>query len=136
MKLKTKGIGYYLCLIASVLALVQGILLIITGENGLPTNATFFEILIALAVGIVVFVVTTIFPLSFTALLEVLVYSIAFGISIHKVAEVIAGYANGIMYAGGDFALTVAYISLSLTSIVLCIIACFFKQTKDEKYIF
>lgn len=126
-----KSIGWYLCSVAAIFALVLAIIVFATQADVLPNNMVGTGIGICLIVGFVVQVAVTFFPIKFAAWLSVILYGIAFGITVNKIPNAIVDYINGIFYTGGDFGGCMFYAIGTLAVAVIAIVAAFLPQTKD-----
>ena len=131
--LKNKGLGYWLCTAASVLALVTAIVIFATQAEALPHTVTGNYISIVLLVGVVVQIVVTFVPLRFASILSVICFTAAFGVTANTIPNAVADYFNKVAYTGGDFGMCMLYAVATLLIALISIVACFFGQTKDGK---
>lgn len=133
--LKNKGLGYWLCTAASVLALVTAIVIFATQAEALPHTVTGkgTYISIVLLVGVAVQIVVTFVPLRFASILSVICFTAAFGVTANTIPNAVADYFNKVAYTGGDFGMCMLYAVATLLIALISIVACFFGQTKDGK---
>ena len=134
--IKNKGLGYWICAGAAVVALIMAIVVFATWDNVLPNRVTDgYVIGIVFLIAFVVQAVVTFFPIRFAAVVSVGIYGITFGVILLRIAEAIADYFNKVAYQGGNFVACVLYAVICLVLILGSVAACFFSQTKDEKYL-
>lgn len=134
--IKNKGLGYWICAGAAVLALVLAIVVFATWDAALPNRVTDgYVIGIVLLIAVAVQAVVTFFPVRFAGVLSVAVYGIAFGIIVLRMADTVADFINQVAYQGGQFGTSMFYAIASLVLGIAAIAACFFAQTKDGKYL-
>ena len=127
-----KGLGYWICAAASVFALVLAIIVFATNFDALPnTVSNGWAIGLVLLIGVVVQIAVTFFPIRFASAVSVIVYTIAFGVTANKIPNAIADHFNQVNYTGGDFGMCMFYAVAALVITLACVVACFFKQTKD-----
>ena len=133
--IQNKGTGYWLCAAASACALVVGIIVLATQGMALTVDVAGqgWTVSVMLFIGFAVNVVLTFFPMRFASAVSVLFYSIAFGFAINLALGAIADQINQVHYQGGDFGMTMFYVISTFIIAALCIVACFFAQTKNGK---
>ncbi len=131
--IKNKGIGYWICAGAGVLALVMAIVVLATYSTALPNQQSGVAVGVMLIVGFVLQVALTFLPLRFGAIIPLIVYTIAFGMVLNLIAPAIADQVNNVHYQGGSFGTCIFYAVATLVIAVSTVVACFFAQTKDGK---
>lgn len=133
---KNKGIGYWICTGAAVASLIMAIIVFATNASALPRLHTDgYVIGIVLLLPAIVQAVVTFFPVRFSALILVAVEGIALGTVILRIPEAVADHFNNVAYQGGNFGMCIFYLVAVLILVAACITACFFEQSKEEKYI-
>lgn len=130
-----KGIGYWLCLGASVAALIMAIIIFATQSDALPNTVTGqgVNICIPLLIGVVLQVALTFFPIKFAGVISAICYTIAFGVTVNTIPNAVADYFNKVAYTGGSFGMCMFYAVATLVIAIVSVAACFFTQTKDGK---
>lgn len=134
---KNKGLGYWICTGAAVASFIMAIIIFATGGNAFPRphNTTGYVAGIVMLLPILVQAFVTFFPVRFSALISVIVQSIALGTVILKIPEAIADHINNVAYQGGNFGMCIFYLVAAILLVIACIAGCFFEQLKEEKYI-
>ena len=87
-------------------------------------------VIIFLAVGAAVSLLSFFSGLDFLPLIAAAVLGCAFGRIIYRAAPVIADKANNISFQGGSFEMVMVYIALTGAAAILMIIACFNREVK------
>lgn len=132
MGIKNKAAGSYLSLAAAVVALVTAIVFLATQATAAPLghdgNAPGVVLLAGVAAAIVLFI----FPVRFGALIQAVIYNIALYLVVVQLYFVFADVINHVTFAGGNAGLCVFYMAGTLVCCLLSVVACFFKQTRDE----
>lgn len=131
--LKNKGIGAFLCALAGLLGIVTAIVFLATQEAASPVGH------IAGPAGGVVLIIASLlmfalyfFPVRFGALAGVVLYVVSFTMILTKIYYFFADIINGVTYAGGQAGLCLFYLIGSLLCTLLCVVACFFSQNRDN----
>lgn len=133
---KKKGLGYWLCTAAAVIAFVLAIVVFATWDNALPNVVRDGYIIgIVLLIGVALQVVFTFFNIRFAAVFPVIVYTASIGVIAMRIADTVADQINQVHYQGGDFATCVVYAVLAVVCAILAVVACFLSQNKEEKYL-
>lgn len=130
--IKSKSIGWYICSVAAILALVMAIIVFATQSTAMPNGENGISVGIVLLIGVALQAAVTFFPVKFASWGSVLVYSIAFGLLLNKVPTTIADVANGVKYAGGSFEMCMFYSVAVLVIALCCIVGSFFAQTNNS----
>lgn len=130
--LSNKGIAWYIIAVASVLALVVSIITFATWSTWLPNNMVGTGFAVLLLVGALLGFAASVFPVKFGAEVEVIIYTIAFGVCINKIANAIADQINDVHYTGGSFDGCMFYAITIAICAIACVVACFFPVTKDD----
>lgn len=131
-RLKRKGIGFYLELVAAVLAIVT----LILGLNGqaLLNNTNFgVEMIVVVVLGAVLAIASLFLDFNFWGLLPAVCYFVAFGLVINGGAAVIMDKINNVVYSGGNFDSVVLYLGLLGAACLLSIVACFSGTVNQRK---
>lgn len=129
--LKKKGIGWYIATAAAVVALVSAIIVLATANGALPNSQNGISVGIWLLAGVALQIALTFVPVRFSALLPLIPYGIAFGLVVNKIAPAVADAVNGINYQGGNFGMCMFYAAAAFVVCAACIVAGFFKVTRD-----
>lgn len=133
---KNKGIGYWVCAGASVLSFIMAIIVFATWDFALPNRVTDgYLIGIVLLLPVLAQAAVTFFPVRFAGLVSIVLYGVAFGLVLLRIAEPVADYFNQVHYQGGDFGTSIFYAVSVLIFMVASVVGCFFEQVKDEKYV-
>lgn len=131
-RMKNKALGSYLCLAAALVALVTGIIFLATQATAAPLGhdgiAPGVVLLLGAAAGILLFL----FPVRFGALVQAIIYNVALYLVVVQLYFVFADIINKLTYAGGNAGLCVFYMGGTLVAAVLSVVACFFKQCRDD----
>ncbi len=130
---KNKSIGSYLCLVAAFVALATAICFLLTQKTAAPLGHTGSLPGMVLIVGAVLSIVMYFVPVRFGALIQAVIYNIALYLVVVQLYFVFADVINHVTYAGGNPGLCVFYMVATFVAALLCIVACFMKQTKDEE---
>ena len=134
--IKNKGLGYWICAGAAVAAFVLAIVVFATWDNALPNRVTDgYLIGIVLLIAFALQVAVTFFPLRFASVLSTAVYGITFGIIVLRMADTVADFVNQVAYQGGQFGTCMFYAIACLLLGIASLVACFFAQNKDGKYL-
>lgn len=134
--MKEKGLGYWICTGAAVLSLIMAIVVFATWDNALPNRVTDgYLIGIILILPILLQALFTFFPVRFSGVLSVVVYGAAFGTILLRIADTVADYFNQVAFQGGNFGTCIFYAVMALVLAIASIVACFFDQNKEEKYL-
>lgn len=130
--LENKGIAWFIVAVTSILAIIVSIITFVTWAQWLPNNMVGTGFAIVLLVGGLFGLGQCYCPLKFTAVLQTIIYTIAFGICINKIINAIADKINNVYYTGGSFGGCMFYaISIAVIAIA-CVVACFLPVTKDD----
>lgn len=131
-RMKNKALGSVLCLAAALVALITGTIFLATqataaplGHDGAVPGVT---LLIGAAAGILLFL----FPVRFGALVQAVIYNVALYLMVVQLYFVFADIINHVTYAGGNAGLCVFYMAGALIAAILTVVACFYKQCKDD----
>ncbi len=128
--LKNKGLGSWFCLAAALVALITGIVFLLTQATAaplghparwpawccwsvLPLHSFFFFV-----------------SVPFSALIQAVIYNIALYLVVVQLYFVFADVINHVTFAGGNAGLCVFYMVGTFIACLLSVIACFCKQTK------
>ncbi len=131
--IKNKAAGSYLCLAAALVALITGIVFFATQAEAAPLGHTGIVPGIILLSGAVISLVLFVFPIRFGALIQAITYSVAMYYMVVQLYIVFADVINHVTYAGGNAQLCVGYMVGALLAALLSVIACFFRQNKDDR---
>lgn len=132
--LKNKGIGFYLNAVATILALV--VLILGISQKGLARNTSFgASIIIPIALGIVVFILSIFFNYGFMPLILSISLIVAFGFVINQGAEVINDKMLNIEFSGGNFAQVLIYLIGLGIAVILTIVVCFLPDQFKKKQV-
>lgn len=129
--LKNRDIGGFLCAGAALVALVTSIVFFATQASASPLGHDGVLAGVFLLIGALAMIALYVFPMRFTALVGTLVFTAAFAAVFIQINTVFADVINNVTYAGGNFGMCMFYLIGSLIACLLCVTACFFKQTKD-----
>lgn len=134
-RMKKRGVGGLLCLVAALVALVTAVVFFATQAEAAPLGHTGIMPGVALVAGVVVTLALTIVPVRFGALIQTVVYGVAVYFSVTQLYLVFADVIMSVTYAGGNAVLCVMYMAGALLSCVLCAAACFFEKpvSKEER---
>ncbi|SFD03513.1 bacterial Ig-like domain-containing protein [Butyrivibrio sp. YAB3001] len=132
-RLKNKAIGSYFCLAAALVALVTGICFLMTQEVAAPLGHTGTMPGVVLLVGAVISIVMFFVPVRFGAFIQAVIYNVALYLVVVQLYFVFADVINHVTFAGGNPTLCVFYMAGTFVAALLCVIACFMKQTKVEE---
>lgn len=133
---KNRGLGYWISTAAAGVALVLAIVVFATWSSVLPNAVTDgYVIGIVLLICVAYQVAVTFFPVRFANVPAVALYTIAFGVTLLRMAAAVADFINQVAYQGGNFAMCMFYVITTLVLAVACVVACFFDAKKDDKYL-
>ena len=132
MGIKNKAAGSYLSLVAALVALVTAIVFLATQATAAPLGHDGNAPGVVLLAGVAAAVVLFIFPVRFGALIQAIFYNIALYLVVVQLYFVFADVINHVTFAGGNAGLCVFYMVGTLICCLLSVVACFFRQTKDE----
>ena len=110
--LKNKGLGSWFCLAAALVALITGIVFLLTQATAAPLGA---------AASLVFFFVSV----PFSALIQAVIYNIALYLVVVQLYFVFADVINHVTFAGGNAGLCVFYMVGTFIACLLSVIACF-----------
>lgn len=127
-RMKSRGLGSLLCLVAALVALVTAVVFFATQAEAAPLGHTGIMPGVALVAGVAVALALTLVPVRFGALIQTVVYGIALYLMVTQLYLVFADVINKVTYAGGNAGLCVMYMVGSFVSCLLCVIACFLEQ--------
>lgn len=127
-RMKSRGLGSLLCLVAALVALVTAVVFFATQAEAAPLGHTGIMPGVALVAGVVVAVALTLVPVRFGALIQTVVYGVALYLMVTQLYLVFADVINQVTYAGGNASLCVMYMAGTFVSCLLCVIACFLEQ--------
>ena len=133
--LKNKGLGSWFCLAAALVALITGIVFLLTQATAAPLGHSGtmagVELLVGAAASLVFFFVSV----PFSALIQAVIYNIALYLVVVQLYFVFADVINHVTFAGGNAGLCVFYMVGTFIACLLSVIACFCKQTKTGEAI-
>ena len=132
MGIKNKAAGSYISLVAALVALVTAIVFLATQATAAPLGHDGNSPGVVLLAGVAAAVVLFIFPIRFGALIQTIIYNIALYLVVVQLYFVFADVINNVTFAGGNAGLCVLYMVGTLICCLLSVVACFFKQTRDE----
>ncbi len=132
-RMKNKAIGSYLTLVAALVALVTGICFLMTQESAAPLGHTGAMPGMVLIVGAVISIIMFFVPVRFGAFIQAVIYNVALYLVVVQLYFVFADVINHVTFAGGNPTLCVFYMVGTLVAALLCVIACFMKQTKVDE---
>ena len=132
MGIKNKAAGSYISLVAALVALVTAIVFLATQATAAPLGHDGNAPGVVLLAGVAAAVVLFIFPIRFGALIQTIIYNIALYLVVVQLYFVFADVINNVTFAGGNAGLCVLYMVGTLICCLLSVVACFFKQTRDE----
>ena len=127
-RMKSRGLGSLLCLVAALVALVTAVVFFMTQADAAPVGHTGIMPGVALVAGVVVSLALTLVPVRFGALVQAIVYGVALYLSVTQLYLVFADVINQVTYAGGNPMLCIMYMAGAFLSCLLCVVACFFEQ--------
>ncbi|MCR4998450.1 MAG: bacterial Ig-like domain-containing protein [Lachnospiraceae bacterium] len=130
--LKNKAAGSYLSLLAALVALVTGICFLMTQATAAPLGHTGTLPGMVLLVGAVVSLVMFFVPVRFGAFIQAAIYNVALYLVVVQLYFVFADVINHVTFAGGNPTLCVFYMVGTFVAALLCVIACFLPQEKEE----
>lgn len=131
-RIKNKALGSYLCLAAALIALVTAIVFLTTQATAAPLGHTGTTPGIVLLAGVAAAIVFFLVPVRFGALIQAIIYNIALYLVVVQLYFVFADVINHVTFAGGNAGLCVFYMAGTLVACLLSVVACFFKQTKND----
>lgn len=135
-QIKNKGLGYWICTVAAVVALVLAIVIFATYKTAFANRITGgASIAVVLLVAVAVQVVATLFSIRFVAVISVALYGISFGVTLQKIAPTVADYFNNVAFQGGNYGMCIAFAVLTLVLTLAGVVACFFAQNKKDEYL-
>lgn len=132
-RMKGRGLGGALCLLAALIALVTAVVFFATQAEAAPLGHTGIMPGVALMAGVVVAIVLWLVPVRFGALIQTVVYCVALHLSVTQLYLVFADVINQVTYAGGNAGLCVFYMAGTFVSCVLCAAACFFEKPASRE---
>lgn len=127
-RMKSRGLGSLLCLVAALVALVTAVAFFATQADAAPLGHTGIMPGLALVAGVAVGIALTLVPVRFGALVQTVVYGVALYLMVTQLYLVFADVINQVTYAGGNAGLCVMYMAGTFASCLLCVIACFLEQ--------
>ena len=127
-RMKSRGLGSLLCLVAALVALATAVVFFATQAEAAPLGHTGIVPGVVLVAGVVVAVALTLAPVRFGALIQTVVYGVALYFMVTQLYLVFADVINQVTYAGGNAGLCVMYMAGTFVSCLLCVIACFLEQ--------
>ena len=128
--LKNKGLGSWFCLAAALVALITGIVFLLTQATAAPLGHSGTMAGVVLLVGAAVSLVFFFVSVPFSALIQAVIYNIALYLVVVQLYFVFADVINHVTFAGGNAGLCVFYMVGTFIACLLSVIACFCKQTK------
>lgn len=127
-RMKSRGLGSLLCLVAALVALVTAVVFFATQAEAAPLGHTGITPGLALIAGVVVAVALMLVPVRFGALVQTAVYGVALYLMVTQLYLVFADVINQVTYAGGNAGLCVLYMAGAFVSCLLCVVACFLER--------
>lgn len=124
LKIKDKGIGFYLELAAAALLVA----VLVMGSSGGPLlNNTNFgaDMIVMTVLGALLALAPLFHKFRFWALLPAVCAFSALGIVVNGGAAVIMDRVNNVVYSGGNFDSVLIFLILTGVSCILCIVSCF-----------
>lgn len=131
-RLKNKALGSYMCLVAALVATFTGVCFLLTQETAAPLGHTGTMPGMVLLVGAVISLVMFFVPVRFGAIIQAAIYSLALYQVVIQLYFVFADVINHVTFAGGNPNLCIFYMVGTFVAALLCVIACFMKQTKND----
>ena len=128
--LKNKGLGSWFCLAAALVALITGIVFLLTQATAAPLGHSGTMAGVVLLVGAAASLVFFFVSVPFSALIQAVIYNIALYLVVVQLYFVFADVINHVTFAGGNAGLCVFYMVGTFVACLLSVIACFCKQTK------
>lgn len=128
--LKNKGLGSWFCLAAALVALITGIVFLLTQATAAPLGHSGTMAGVVLLVGAAASLVFFFVSVPFSALIQAVIYNIALYLVVVQLYFVFADVINHVTFAGGNAGLCVFYMIGTFIACLLSVIACFCKQTK------
>ena len=128
--LKNKGLGSWFCLAAALVALITGIVFLLTQATAAPLGHSGTMAGVVLLVGAAASLVFFFVSVPFSALIQAVIYNIALYLVVVQLYFVFADVINHVTFAGGNAGLCVFYMVGTFIACLLSVIACFCKQTK------
>ena len=139
--LKNKGIGYYLVIVATLLALVTAVVFFLTYRNptleaqmGNKASGFVVETIgVFLIAGVVVELVVLAMPeFRFFQIAAVVMFGLAFYKDILVIPDFIIGKINNVEYNGGNFGLNMFFFVAILLVVLLAVVAPFIGLVKEN----
>ena len=127
--LKNKGLGSWFCLAAALVALITGIVFLLTQATAAPLGHSGTMAGVVLLVGAAASLVFFFVSVPFSALIQAVIYNIALYLVVVQLYFVFADVINHVTFAGGNAGLCVFYMVGTFVACLLSVIACFCKQT-------
>ena len=134
-RLKNKALGSYLCLASALVALITAICFLMTQETAAPLGHKGPMPGLVLLVGAVISLIMFFVPVRFGAFIQAAIYNVALYFVVVQLYFVFADVINHVTFAGGNPTLCVFYMVGTFVAALLCVIACFMKQTKTEEQV-
>ena len=132
---KNKGVAWYILAITSILSIIVSFVVFGTWAEWLPNNMVGTGFALLLLFGGFIGIAQVVFPLRFSSIIQVIIYTIALGICISKTVNAIVDKINDVYYTGGSFDGCMFYlISIGIITIA-CVVSSFFPITKDNSEI-
>lgn len=125
---KNRSQGYFINMIASLVALILAVFVVATQSTAMPNGADGMPIAMVLLAGVLVQIVFTVLPCRFSGIVLAGVYTASVGVTINSIINVFADVSNHVSYAGGNFVICMIYLVTSLLIAVACVVASFFEQ--------
>ena len=105
--LKNKGLGSWFCLAAALVALITGIVFLLTQATAAPLGHSGTMAGVVLLVGAAVSLVFFFVSVPFSALIQAVIYNIALYLVVVQLYFVFADVINHVTFAGGNAGLCV-----------------------------
>ena len=129
--MKKRTVAAYLSFLPALLAIAA----VIYGESTLGFNDGTFAlpIVIALASGVALTVVTFLAGWDFLPILTTAAYALGFGLTVSKAAPTLSDYFNGVNFMGGNLENCVVYIILTGLALVISMVLLFLPERRQAK---
>lgn len=128
--LKDKSIGYYLNLIASIIALVTAIVFLIT--DGSDRTFSIFTFLL-LILGFGSHVLNSFFDFKFSPMIPAVLFASAFGVHLFYGLPTLSDVWNDVNFVGGNPKAVTTYGALLFIVMILSVVSSFMNQRKLVK---
>ncbi len=135
--LKNKGIGYWMCTAAAVIALALAVVLFLFWKDMMGTSINDgYIVAIVLLVAVAVHVGFSFISVRFAAVPAVALYMTAFCLLLLRIADAVTyGLQDKGNISGGNATACITVAVFVLICALISVIACFFSQRKEEKYL-